>query len=194
MRLGLDPVQHEPPHGLAHFVEGGIEPAMAVSERFSGSQHQLDKPGARARRVAIVEEFAAGPLIQAGDLRATQAKFAKAGIFGLVHRHATDNVVEIFTRRDRHQQLLGLAKLAIAFKTVGIGGQFGEHAGIGRKPGECMKRMLVAIGEFPGSGAAAGFQKQCFHGAGGFPDQPAKFARRHIYAWVSSCQMHGPVS
>ena len=124
----------------------------------------------------MVEEFAACPLAQSGDFGTAHAKLTKAAILGLVHRHAADDVVEILAGRDRHQQLLGLAKLAFALKPVGIGGKFGQHAGIGCKPGERMQRMLVAIGEFEATGAIAGFEKQRFDDPGRFADDPAKFA------------------
>ena len=114
-----------------------------------------DEPGAVLGRVAGLDQRLDRLGAVAGEVAAREAERVRAHHLALAHRDAAEDLVEVFADADAHEEVLGLAEAALAREAAGIGRHLADRLGIGRKPGEPMRRVLLGL-EPLGRDAAVG--------------------------------------
>ena len=136
----------EAAHGCAHIVERFIEPAIAEGER-SGAGHERYDTATDFRRVGG-HELGRCRLVQECELARLKAKVGRPDEFGLAHRYATGNLIQVLTEGRLNQQMLEFAQTAAAVERGGMGGETAQRGRIGGQPSEPVSGMLVMLEQF----------------------------------------------
>ncbi len=107
--------------------------------------HELDQAGAPLGRVAAGDEPLDRRIEAAGDLRGREPEIARPHQFALAHRNAAEHLGEIFAEGDADEVLLDLAEQTVGGQPLDIGGKLADRLHVSGKPGEPVRRALLAV-------------------------------------------------
>src|SRR3954471_11407215 len=139
--LGLAEAAHLGPDRLERVVEPGITDRRGA---LAGAD-ESDEAGAALGRVAGLDQRLDRLGAVAGEEPAREADRWRGHHLALAQRDAAEDLVEVFADADAPEEVLGLPEAALARGAAGRAPHLADRLGIGRKPGEPMRRVLLGL-------------------------------------------------
>ena len=124
LRVGDDLGVGEAAHFRADRLEGLVEAGIADRARVALRRSTLGQPRARLDACCRADQRFDGLCRGPPQSPCSKAEIGEADDLALVHRHAAEDLGEIFAEADPRQQLLGLAERPSACMRRGVAGQF----------------------------------------------------------------------
>ena len=147
MRMGLDALGAEPAELLADHLHLVARAAGADGDRAVLRPHQLGQPGAGGLGVALGRQAPHGAVHHHALRVLGQADILRAEHLALAHRQAPVELPQVFAERDLQDERLDLAERALGVQGLRPGQHGAQGLGIGRDPGEAVRRDLLAVQE-----------------------------------------------
>ncbi len=150
MGMRLDLVDRETTELLADHLKLFVEAAGADGDVGRLFLHQLHKTHPGRLRISFGHQGLHFGALETAQCVPPQAHLLQAHDFALIHRDATGDLMQVLTKGNLVDQLLGFPELTLLVKPVGPVLHLAQGFDIGGQPGQPMGGALVFLNGAPG--------------------------------------------